>query len=179
MVPSLLMESLGTIWNMLDSVTDQRALAGGLAVSYWGYPRSTRDIDIAILVDPIQTPDKLNASLRSIGLSPKKRPEIQSLGFIKVSQWQYAVPDAHIDIDLDLLLGDSKYFQQALSRRVACELIGVDAQLTVLSCEDLILFKLAAGRLLDLADVRELRERNKTTLDEVYLSTWTTELQLN
>jgi len=45
-----------------------------------------------------------------------------------------------------------------------------------LSCEDLILFKACSGRLIDLADIQELRERNQSTLDQTYLVAWSKKL---
>ena len=48
----------------------------------------------------------------------------------------------------------------------------------VVSCEDLILLKLHADRLIDRMDVRYLLENNRASLDFAYLTNWIGKLQL-
>ena len=48
----------------------------------------------------------------------------------------------------------------------------------MLSCEDLILFKLHAGRILDLSDCAYLLRFNRDTLDFGYLQQWVHKLRL-
>ena len=60
---------------------------------------------------------------------------------------------SYLDLQIDLLLADSPYHQQALARRLPSRLPELDLELDVLTCEDLILHKLLAGRLLDRSDV--------------------------
>ena len=47
-----------------------------------------------------------------------------------------------------------------------------------LACEDIILHKLAAGRLIDRADIIALVRANSRTLDLDYLAKWSDELRL-
>jgi hypothetical protein len=54
----------------------------------------------------------------------------------------------------------------------------LDLDLYVLACEDLILHKLLAGRLLDRVDAAMLLRANRTELDLEYLLAWTTTLSL-
>jgi len=77
-----------------------------------------------------------------------------------------------------LLFADSVYQQQALTRRVATHVPGLDIEIAVLSCEDLILHKLLAGRILDRADVVALLRANRATLEFVYLLGWIGQLGL-
>jgi hypothetical protein len=95
---------------------------------------------------------------------------------MQVYQWKYEILEAHIEVDVDLLLGDSSYFSQALTRRRPCCIASVNANMQVLSCEDLILFKTMAGRLIDLADIRELLAVNREALDFSYLQHWSKQL---
>ena len=178
MPPTLLMESLDRVWNVLNPVAPMRALAGGLALSFWGYPQSTQDIDIAVLL-PNSASDRIDSHLQKAGLSPNRTNHVKDLGVMKVSQWTLPIPESFVDIDVDLLLGDSEFYQTALSRRIECDLVGITQSIYVLSCEDLILFKALAGRMIDLADIRELRERNLDSLDQVYLSKWTARLDIS
>ena len=48
----------------------------------------------------------------------------------------------------------------------------------MLSCEDLIIHKLLAGRIIDSADVSALLPANRAGLDMAYLERWLTELSL-
>src|SRR5207248_1452514 len=77
-----------------------------------------------------------------------------------------------VEIQIDLLLGDSAYHHAALSRRMPLELPGLSLEVFTLACEDLILHKLLAGRLLDRADVGALLRQNRAALDLVYLFHW-------
>ncbi len=56
---------------------------------------------------------------------------------------------------------------------------GLDGTVSILSCEDLILFKLLAGRILDRSDCAYLLRFNRDTLDFAYLKNWASKLQLN
>jgi len=49
----------------------------------------------------------------------------------------------------------------------------------ILSCEDLILLKAASRRWIDLADIRDRKERNSGKLDLDYIATWSRKLGVN
>ena len=173
------MESLARVWQILDPVAPIKAIAGGLALSFWGYPRSTQDIDIAVLLRNSATLVTIDSHLRRAGLLRKHLNHVRDLGVVKVSQWRFPVSDAFMDIDVDLLIGDSEFYQSALARRIECQLAGTSQVMHVLTCEDLMLFKALGGRMIDLADLRELRERNVASLDQTYLSQWTAKLGIS
>jgi hypothetical protein len=65
-----------------------------------------------------------------------------------------------------------------LARRTPTRLAALDFDLDVLACEDLILHKLLAGRLVDRADAAMLLRVNWAGLDLEYLLGWTTTLSL-
>lgn len=177
MAPIVLLDSLEKVWRILGEVPCEKAIAGGLALSYWGYPRSTRDIDIAVLLANDSDYASLESQLCKSGLTQSVKHFVKDLGFVRISQWILDVPDALIEIHVDLLLGDSEFFRNAMSRTIECELVGTAvSSIRVLSCEDLILFKACSGRLIDLADIQELRERNQSTLDQTYLVAWSKKL---
>lgn len=48
MPPSLLMDTLEIVFQMVADWGVSPVIAGGLAVSYWGHPRSTRDIEVLL-----------------------------------------------------------------------------------------------------------------------------------
>jgi hypothetical protein len=45
--PSLLLRVLEDVYSRVEMLGVFPVVAGGLAVSYWGHPRSTQDIDLA------------------------------------------------------------------------------------------------------------------------------------
>jgi hypothetical protein len=86
-------------------------------------------------------------------------------------------PNRHVEVQVDLLIVSSPFGLQALGRRVPMELAGAGI-IDVLSCEDLILYKLHAGRLIDRADAGTLLRANRLTLDLPYLLEWADRLQV-
>ena len=59
------------------------------------------------------------------------------------------------------------------------QLPGIDLALYVLSCEDLILHKMLAGRIIDRIDVATLLRLNRTSMDFGYLQGWIIRLALS
>lgn len=73
---------------------------------------------------------------------------------------------------------DSDYYSQLASRAKRIELHGVPCSVHVLSREDLILHKLYAGRMIDLADVANLLEQHWSQLEQDYLHRWSVKLSI-
>ncbi len=176
MAPSLLMDALDNVFKMVDGWGVSPVIAGGLAVSYWGHPRSTRDIDLAILVKNIES---FESRLRKAGLVPAKERHIAQLGFVQVSQWRMSLREAFIDIDIDFLISASSYHEVAVQRAPECKMPGANSTMRVLTCEDLLLFKAKSGRMIDLADIEMLLELRRSCLDIEYLQTRSVEIGLD
>ena len=175
MPPSLLLRVLDDIYGRVERLGVSPVVAGGLAVSYWGHPRSTQDIDLAVIVS-----DELDfeSGLRQANLLPAKGGRIIDLGFVRVSPWTVTLEDECIDCEIDFLISNSRYHQEAIGRAIRCEFPGVTRPLRVLSCEDLLVFKAASGRLLDLADIKTLVALHEGTLDYGYMRLKADELRL-
>ena len=62
-----------------------------------------------------------------------------------------------------------------MQRRIPVQLPDLDVQVAVLTCEDLILHKLLAGRIIDRADAAALLRANRESLDLGYLRRWATQ----
>ena len=175
MPPSLLLRVLDDIYGRVEQLGVSPVVAGGLAVSYWGHPRSTQDIDLAVIVSDGQS---FESGLRQANLRPAKGGRIVDLGFVRVSQWTVTLEHEYIDCEIDFLISNSSYHQEAIDRAITCDFPGVTKPVRVLSCEDLLLFKAASGRLIDLADIKTLVALHERTLDYDYLSTKAVELHL-
>ncbi len=166
MPPSILLRALEDVYGRVDALGVTPAVAGGLAVAYWGHPRSTQAIDLAVVVSDHES---FEAGLRQGQLTPAKQGHMVDLGFVRVSQWLYVLEDEFIDCKIDFLVSNSSYHQTAIGRASQCEIPGVGKPMRVLSCEDLMIFKAAAGRLIDLADLKMLYDLHQQSLDFAYL----------
>ena len=176
MPPDLLLDALENIFHKVAEWGLSPVVAGGLAVSYWGHPRSTRDIDLAILTD---NSNYFESQLRQAGLFPANRRHVADLGFVKVSQWRMSIAEAFIDIDVDFLISDHAYHKLAIERSPECILPGTHSTMRVLTCEDLLLFKAKSGRLIDLADIQVLLDLHRNRLDYDYLQACSRQLELD
>jgi hypothetical protein len=173
MTAQAVLEALRQVWNALEGQGRSMAVIGGVALSRWKLFRATRDVDLLIGVASIDTQPLISA-LTAIG-AKQKRP-VAPLGNAYIVQLAIEPEDTFVEVQVDLLLADSDYHRQALSRRVPLELEGTT--LYVLTCEDLILHKLIAGRMIDLADASQLLELNAKEIDHAYLAGWIERLQL-
>jgi predicted nucleotidyltransferase len=72
-------------------------------------------------------------------------------------------------VDADIFIAETSFQREVLERRVAAGVEGRDVKLV--SAEDLILFKLVAGRPRDLIDVQDVLF-TQGKLDEPYLRRW-------
>jgi len=171
------LKALKHVWVSLEPVNKPMAVMGGLALAAWRHVRATRDVDLLIGVSE-EDLEPLFSTLTSAGLRPKHQPPLISVGSLQILQLLYEPAGAFLDLQVDLLLAQSEYHRQALARRVPTRLSALDLDLYVLACEDLILHKLLAGRLLDLADAAMLVRANRAYLDLEYLLGWTRTLSL-
>lgn len=147
------------------------AVMGGIALASWKYVRATRDLDLLIGLEG-KTVDDLLAKLYGAGIRPRRQPPVTNLGRLRMLQCVYEPPDSFVDLQVDLLLAECPYQIQALARRVPERLAGLDLQVFVLACEDLILHKLLAGRIIDRIDTSSLMRLQRDHLDWSYLKKW-------
>lgn len=177
MHPEAVLLALRHVWLTLRPLEVPMAVMGGLAMSAWKYPRATRDVDL-LLVLPGRDPTLALQRLQAANVRPKSSRPAVRLGPLDVVQLLYEPPDAFIDVQIDLLLGDSDYFREALRRRVPARLPDLDLEIAVLACEDLVLNKLMAARIIDRADAASLLRANRGSLDWDYLKRWIEELKV-
>jgi len=150
---------------------------GGLALAAWNHVRATRDVDVLIAADQSAI-DSVVAVLGSHGFRPKRSPPMIAVGQHTFIQFLYTPPDQFYDVQLDLLLAESELQRSAITRRVRCDIPQISQPIEVLRCDDLILFKLVAGRLIDRADAAMLIRENRDVIDFNYLASWLHRLDL-
>jgi hypothetical protein len=178
MAGELLLSALRHVWATLAALQVDAALMGGIAVAAWNHIRNTRDVDVLVGVrksDEIQ----LLTQLKKAGFKPLRDPPVLTIGKSRILQLEYEPPGRFLDIRIDLFFVESEYQELALARRVETTIPGIDLPIFMLSCEDLILFKLIAGRIIDRADAAYLLRFNRDTLDTAYLSQWVGTLGLS
>ena len=169
MAADALLAAVRHVWLTLRSLEVPAALMGGLALAVWKHVRATRDVDLLIGIGE-RDPQQLIEQLRAAGIRPKRSPPLTNLGRLQVIQLVYEPPDAFVDLQVDLLLAASEYHLEALRRRIGARLPDFDLEFSVLRCEDMILHKLLAGRIIDRADAAVLLRANRESLEMDYLT---------
>lgn len=177
MAAPAVLKALEQVWLALEPLNLPMAVMGGLALAAWKYPRSTRDVDLVITLGA-RSPQALVDRLAPAHFRPRNVPAIRSLGTAQILQLSFEPHDALVAIPIDLLLVTSEYHQTALARRVPFQILELVADLHVLSCEDLLLHKLTAGRIIDRSDAAALIRANRQTLDVAYIHQWGSRLGL-
>jgi hypothetical protein len=172
-----LLKALDHVWKTLEPMDIPMAVMGGIAVSVWQHARSTRDVDILIQLSPTDT-GWIGATLGDAGIHPRRFQPLLNLDQQHVLMLYYQPPGAFFEIKIDLLYAELEYQKQALTRRVPVQLPGLESTIFVLSCEDMILHKLMANRIIDRADSAFLVRVNRQELDIGYLRCWVERLAL-
>lgn len=148
------------VTSVLESLSIPNMLIGGLAVSLWGEPRATVDVDLTIWVEPEdleRTVHQLCERLRVLTGDP--------VSFVR--QTRVLPVQTSQEVRADLIFGALPYEKQAIGRAQPKQVAGQTVM--VASVEDLILMKLASERQKDLEDARRLLWRYHGFLNREYL----------
>ena len=108
----------------------------------------------------------------------KRQPPVVDLGSVRIVQLLYEPKEAFMDIQIDLLLAESAFHREALARRVPARFPTWTSISSRLSCEDLLILKMNAGRMIDRADAAALLRLNRVGLDVPYLLKWVAQFNL-
>ena len=129
-------------------------VVGVYAVIRYTEPRYTKDLDLWI--EP--TAENAERCFRALAAFGAPLTGLGPLDFTQQGYiYQMGVPPTRVDVLMSL---QSLSFADAYDRRVAIELDGLT--IPILSKDDLIASKLAAGRPQDLLDVESLRDSPST-----------------
>lgn len=154
----------------LEELKIPYAITGGYAVSVWGHPRSTIDIDIIV--------ELFGAKIQNLASALKS---LSKFGYVDIDQMQDAlrrksefnfIHESGIKVDF-WVKSDEPFARQELKRRCG-KMIG-DKKIYFVSPEDLILSKLIwhkkTGSDYQLKDIKSVINRQKK-LDLKYLEKW-------
>jgi hypothetical protein len=150
---------------LLDRMGIAHAVAGALAVGYYGLPRSTRDVDILV------SPDR--ARLKKF-VARAKKSGFTLVGRVESIETKNFTLEAKEGYRGDFWVAGGWHENRALERRRKKRFFG--AEVWVLTPEDLILQKLWVGRPRDILDVVGVMVRQEGKLDLEYLRSSAEEL---
>jgi len=133
---------------LLEDEKVEYLLIGGYAVGYYGYPRSTADMDVWIAVNP-DNAKKIVIALERFGMT---MPELTIDLFMEKGKIiRIGVPPMRIEIQTDI---SGVEFASCFSRRQRADIGGIEVNLIHL--EDLKINKRESGRHKDLEDLEHL-----------------------
>src|SRR3989339_1053839 len=140
-------------------------VVGGFAVAFWGEPRLTKDIDLVLA-----TSKDILTNLVDILRDNNYVFHYEELKMLAKLSNRFAIADATNTFRIDLWIPKTQYEQRAFERRINKK-YNRD-KISLISPEDLILFKLLANRTKDLDDIKGVLARQKGKLDREYLRFW-------
>jgi predicted nucleotidyltransferase len=135
---------------LLNSKRVEYLLIGGYAVNYYGYARTTADMDIWVAISP-RNAAKLVKVLREFGFD---LPELRAELFLSEEKIiRLGEPPLRIEL-LTSISGVS--FDECFAQRKKAFLDGL--RVPIISLKDLKRNKTASGRLKDLDDIEHLKD---------------------
>lgn len=160
----LLSDTLAALLPVLERLQVPYCLLGALAVSAWGLPRMTQDVDILLAIDQPQQ-NQLMQALEAAGF---RYDQTWADANSTIRDWHFRFQRGVVPVDL--MLPRDAHDQALLERRRRIPY----GTLTVwaIAPEDLILHKLKVGRAQDFVDVVTVLQRQRNHLDMAYLRDW-------
>lgn len=134
---------------------------GGIAVMRWGEPRTTRDVDLALLTGfgrEERFVDELLAGFAGRGPNPRELALRQRVLLLTAAN----------GVAIDVALAGFPFEEETMRRASAFE-FDANCVLTTCSAEDLVVAKAFADRPKDWLDVESVLVRQGTKLDMAYV----------
>jgi hypothetical protein len=144
-VPQRILLAAQEVLDVLSSHGHPACAIGGLAVLRWGQPRVTQDADISVLAPFGEEADVIDLLVSRF---PTRRPDAKAFAKARRVLVITATNGAPVDVGLAALP-----FEREALERAKVWTWSPDIAFLVCSAEDLIIYKLAAGRPHDLVDV--------------------------
>lgn len=157
---------------VLDKIGIQYCVTGGLAVSVWGRPRATFDIDV--IVELFEHDIKLlHEALRKISQAGYFDEDSAKEAIFKNGEFNFIEPDSGFKIDF-WVSKQNEYGKIQLARR--CPKVIHGEKVFFVSAEDLLLSKLVwhkeGGSARQLDDIESILKISGSKLDFEYLKKW-------
>ena len=157
MTEPALIEAAVEIQAVLSAGGMRSCVIGGLAVQRWGEPRATQDVDFSVLAPIGEEQRPLDLLLATF--SPR-RPDARAFAIAN----RVLLIQSSNGVAADIGLAGSPFEVEILDRSSAWDLRHGTSVVTC-SAEDLVIYKLVAGRARDLADIEGIVRRQGVGLD--------------
>jgi len=151
-----LIEAAVEVQVALTTAGIRSCVIGGLAVQRWGEPRATQDVDFSVLAPVGEERHALDLLLGSF--APRRS---DALAFAIANR--VLLIQATNRVAVDVGLAGSGFEVEVLERSSPWVYRGIS--LVTCSAEDLVLYKLVAGRARDVADIEGIVRRQGAGLD--------------
>jgi len=148
------------------------AFMGGMAVSAWGNPRATYDINCLLGVASGEF-EKFMAAMKKEGFQCDEKNIMRAIGGLSFVTLVYPGKKQG-GIHVDVFLAGQGFATSVLSRKKKIKIW--DSEIPLISPEDLILYKLIARREKDLEDVQDVLVAQRNALNICYLRKWAEKL---
>lgn len=169
---------LNQIAGVLNELKIPYIVAGGLAVSVWGRPRHTADVDIVIELDSVRSTKELISELKKIFPKSYSDEDMAIDAYKRKSEFNLVEPEYGLKADF-FVSNQSDLQRTQIQRGKDIEIDG--KKVRFVSPEDLIISKLlwfregqSTRQLEDIRSVVDIQEK----LDQKYIDQWIEELDL-
>lgn len=159
------------LFRVLERTEMPYMIVGGIATSYYGFPRTTFDIDVVIQFKR-EALSRFTESALTEGFefNPDEIETAAKIGNRFIMEFPRTI------FRVDIWLAKTDYELAALERRSRQNILG--EPIWIISGEDLILNKLLAGRPKDIDDAKGVLKRQMGKIDMEYLNHWANILNL-
>ena len=154
-VPALIQAAID-VQSVLTAAGFRSCVIGGLAVQRWGEPRATQDVDLSVLAPVGDERRPLDLLLKSFAA---RRPDAFAFAIAN----RVLLIQAKNLVAVDVGLAGSAFEVEVMERSSPWVYGG--ATMVTCSAEDLVIYKLVAGRARDVADIESIVRRQRTGLD--------------
>lgn len=169
---------ISQISSALEKLKIPYIITGGIAVSVWGRPRHTADVDIVVEIDRIEAMQNLISAIKK-GL-PKTYPDSEMAVNAFKRKSEFNIIESEYGLKADFFISDQTEYKKMAMKRGKLKKIG-GKMIRFISAEDLILSKLlwfkesrSTRQLEDVASVMDIQKK----LDMVYIKKWVEKLKL-
>ncbi len=165
-------ELLIKISNILDALKIRYAVTGGYAVSVWGRPRYTADIDIIVELEE-KNIKPLAKELLNIAKDVYADEDMMRDALVHKGEFNFIEPEYGLKVDF-FVQGNDSYAKLKFKRAVPRDNFG--HRIFFVAPEDLILSKLVWSRqsmsFKQFEDIKTILKNDNIKLDMEYLEDW-------
>lgn len=162
-----LLAALGDLVTWLQATRVSGVVIGGVAASFLGRPRVTRDVDALVLLSEERWKEFLKSG-KQHGFYPRRKDALAFAHKARV----LLVTHKPSRIDADIVFGTLPFEEEAVARALWVEIAGVRVPLP--APEDLIIMKAVAHRQRDMGDIEAVLDAHPE-LDRKRIRRWVRE----